>query len=173
MTASDSKKAIEAILFVAAKPVNVKEIALTLGAPVGQVAQHLDELSTDYTERGLVITKKGDHYQLASSPDQAKIVMRFMNEELRGDLSKAALEVLAIVFYKRPVTRMEIEEIRGVSSAEVLRQLMLRGLVAEVGRKEALGRPILYGTTLALLHHFGVEREDQIPDLNSLLSKAE
>lgn len=170
MTKEESKSAIESMLFVAAKPVHIKELALTLSAPVGQVAQHLDELVSEYKGRGLHITQKGDNYQMVSARDNAQIVSKFMNEELRGDLSKAALEVLAIIFYKKPVTRMDIEELRGVNSSEVLRQLMLRGLVSEVGRKEALGRPILYSTTMDLLHYFGVQKESDIPDLASLVA---
>lgn len=168
MNTQDHKTAIESMLFVASRPVHIRELALALAVPVGLVAQTIEKLTEEYAERGIKISQRGDHYQMISAASSATIVGRFLNEELSRDLSKPALEVLAIVFYKRSVTRAEVEEIRGVSSDSMLRQLAMRGLIAEVGRKETAGRPILYGTTMDLLHFFGVEREAQIPQLSEL-----
>lgn len=157
------KNQIESVLLVAEKPVSVKELSGVLGVMVSAVNQALSELINEYKTRGLKIIKKGEYYSMVTSPENADIVSRYLNEELRHDLSDAAIETLSVVTYKQPVTRMDIEEIRGANSDQIIRNLMLRGLIGEVGRKEAPGRPILYGTTMEFLQYFGFEGEHQIP----------
>jgi segregation and condensation protein B len=157
------KKIIESILLVAEKPVSIKELASCTEAMSSEVQKALAELIDEYKNRGIKIIKKGEYFSLVTDPENAEAVSKFLNEELRHDLSDAAIETLSIITYKQPVTRVEIEEIRGAQSDQILRNLLIRGLITEVGRKEAPGRPILYGTTMEFMQYFGFENEEQIP----------
>lgn len=168
---SKIKGQIESILLVAEKPVSSKELASILGVMIQEIHQSLSELIKDYQGRGLRIIKKGEYYSMVTAPENSEIVSRYLNEELRHDLSQAAIETLSIITYKQPVTRIEIEEIRGVNSDQIIRNLMIRGLIEEVGRKDSPGRPILYGTTMAFLQYFGLEGEHQIPKFEKLDKK--
>lgn len=162
------KSIIESILFVAEKPVSLKELANVSGAMISDVQNILVELETEYRERGLCVIRKGEFFSLVSNPTNALFVSRFLNEELRHDISPAALETLAIITYKQPITKNEIEEIRGVNSDQMVRNLMIRGLITEVGRKDTPGRPILYGTTVEFAEYFGFLKEDEIPKIEEL-----
>jgi segregation and condensation protein B len=162
------KKVIESILFIAEKPVSVKEMAKITGFMVTDIQQALKELIEEYNTKGICLAKKGEYFSFVSAPECAKYVSKYLNEELRHDLSQAALEALAIITYRQPITRMEIEEIRGLNSEQTLRNLMIRGLISEVGRKETIGRPILYGTTMEFVQYFGLLDEDNIPKLEEL-----
>lgn len=164
MSKKNIKSIIESILLVAEKPVSVKELSSCCGAMVSDVQKALAELMKEYESRGIKIIKKGNYYSLVTDPDNTTAVAKFLNEELRHDLSEAAIETLSIITYKQPVTRMDIEEVRGVSADHLIRNLMIRGLIQEVGRKEAPGRPILYGTTMEFLQYFGLSSEDEIPE---------
>lgn len=157
------KNVIESILLVAEKPVSARELSKVSGNMLSEVQKTLAELIEEYKNHGIKIIKKGEYYSLVTDPENAEVVARFLNEELRHDLSQPALEILSIITYKQPVTRIDIEEIRGVSSDQILRNLMIRGLITEVGRKEAPGRPILYGTTMEFLQYFGFQHEREIP----------
>ena len=154
---------LESLLLVADKPVSVKELSQVTTAMVSDVQKSLAELICEYQERGIKIIKKGEYYSLVTDPKNSTVVSKFLNEELRHDLSDASLETLSIITYKQPITRIEIEEIRGASSDQLIRNLMIRGLISEVGRKETPGRPILYGTTMEFLQYFGLNSEDEIP----------
>lgn len=175
MKEQKTKNLVESILLVAEKPVTAKELATTTGVVVAEIKKVLAELIEDYKDRGIKITKKDELYSMVTDPECAEVVSRFLNEELRHDLSDAAIETLSIVTYKQPITRVEIEDIRGVSSDQIVRNLMVRGLIAEIGRKETPGRPILYGTTMEFLQFFGLTDESQIPkfDLEKELEKIE
>jgi len=161
-------KAIESILFIADKPVSVKELANITGFMVTDIQSALRDLSLEYEKRGICFARKGEFISFFTAPDCASYVSKYLNEELRHDLSTASLETLAIITYKQPLTRLEIEEIRGVNSDQTLRNLMIRGLVAEVGRKETIGRPILYGTTMEFVQYFGLLEEKNIPKFDDL-----
>ena len=154
---------IESILLVAEKPVSIKEIATVTSTMVSDVQKSLVKLIASYNDKGFKVIKKGDYYSLVTAPENSEVVARFLNEELRHDLSDASLETLSIVTYKQPITRIEIEEIRGASSDQLVRNLMVRGLISEIGRKETPGRPILYGTTMEFLQYFGLSSEDELP----------
>jgi segregation and condensation protein B len=158
-----TKSIIESILLVAEKPVSARELSTVSGAMASEVQKSLAELMDEYKNRGMKIIKKGEYYSLVTDPANAEAVSKFLNEELRHDLSEAAIETLSIITYKQPVTRIEIEDVRGVATDQILRNLMIRGLISEVGRKEAPGRPILYGTTMEFLQYFGFQHEDEIP----------
>ena len=162
------KNIIESILLVAEKPVNIKELATVCNAHIAIIQKATQDLTKDYKDRGIKLIRKGDLYHIVSDPENAEYVAKYLNDDLRGDLSRAALETLAIITYKQPITRMEVEDVRGVNSDYVVRNLMIRGLIEEVGRKEALGRPILYGTTMEFLQFFGLENEDQLPSVDNI-----
>lgn len=161
----DLKSIIESILLVAEKPVSIKELADVSGKSHTDIQAACAELAKEYKNRGIRLIQKNEHFHLVSAPENSEYVSKFLNEELRHDLTKAALETLAIITYKQPITRMEIEEIRGANSEYLIRNLMIRGLITEVGRKETVGRPILYGTTIEFLQYLGLENEEQLPKI--------
>ena len=163
MADTNLKSTLESILLVAEKPVSARELSVSSGTMLSDVQKALSELIDEYKNRGIKVIKKGEYFSLVTAPENADAISRFLNEELRHDLSEAALETLSIITYKQPVTRMEIEDIRGVSSDQLLRNLMIRGLIGEVSRKEAPGRPILYGTTMEFIQYFGFTDEREIP----------
>ncbi|HSJ54409.1 MAG TPA: SMC-Scp complex subunit ScpB [Anaerolineae bacterium] len=159
------KAQIESLLFVAGEPVSCGRLAAALQADGGQVEQALAELEAEYQGRGFRLQRKGERAQLVTAPEAAEAVRVFLGLELSSKVSPAALETLAIVAYRQPVTRAEIESVRGVSSDSVLRTLVSRGLVEEQGRLEQAGRPIIYGTTFEFLQQFGLTSLEQLPPL--------
>lgn len=160
------KLVIESLLFVATEPVQVDRLAAILQTTTEQVEESLSDLAQDYRQRGVRLQRRGQRVQLVTAPEATDHVRRFLGLELSGRLSPAALETLAIVAYRQPVTRAEIESIRGVNSDSVLRTLINRGLIEEQGRLEQVGRPIVYGTTFEFLQQFGLSSMDELPPLN-------
>lgn len=156
---------VESLLFVADGPVSVSRLAEALEVTPGQVERALIDLVDAYAGRGLCLQRAGGRVQLISTPEAAPWVERFLGLEARARLSRAALETLAIIAYRQPVTRPEIEVVRGVSSDSVLRTLLSVGLIEDVGRAPTVGRPILYGTTFEFLQHFGLSSLDELPPL--------
>jgi segregation and condensation protein B len=154
---------MESLLFVANGPVPLEQIQKTLDIPAGEIDAALLALDRIYAGRGLRIQRKGADVQLTTSPESAPYVERFLGLQLSSKLSGAALEALAVVAYRQPVTRAQVEAVRGVNSDGVLNTLLARGLVSEVGRLEAAGRPILYGTTFEFLQYFGLKDLRQLP----------
>jgi segregation and condensation protein B len=157
---------LETLLFVADRPVGIDQLATVLETDSEHVESALNELSSHYEQRGLRLQRKRQRVQLVTAPEAAEYVRRFLGLEVSGKLSAAAMETLAIVAYRQPVTRAQIEGIRGVSSDSVLRTLVNRGLVEEQGRLDQVGRPIIYGTTFEFLQQFGLSSMDQLPPLN-------
>ena len=168
MTDQELDRSLEALLFVAERPVSLTDLATATGTMIPAIQQGVLRLSEYYQSRGLRLICKGDFVQLVTAPELAPVVQRFFRRELRAELTRAALETLAIVAYREPITRGEIEQLRGVSSENTLRTLLIRGLIREVGRADSLGRPILYGTTLEFLQHFGLEKSEDLPPLPTL-----
>ncbi len=156
---------VESLLFVAGEPVPVLQIAEALGVKSDDVEQALADLNTASTARGIRVQRKGDKVQLTTQPECAPYIERFLGLDLTTRLSKPALETLAIVAYQQPVTRAQIEHVRGVNCDAVLSTLLNRGLIEEVGRLETAGRPIQYGTTFAFLQHFGLRSLEDMPSL--------
>ena len=156
---------VEALLFVATEAVTVERLAEVIGVQTEEIEQALLILNDEYRERGLRIQRKGKRVQMVTAPEASEPVRKLLGLELTGRLSPAALETLAIVAYRQPVTRAQVEAIRGVSSDSVLRTLINRGLVEEVGRLDQAGRPIIYGTTFDFLQQFGMTSLDQLPPL--------
>lgn len=156
---------VESLLFVADEPVHVERLATVLGVDIEQVETALHDLAHLYDGRGIRIQRKGQQAQMVTAPESAEYVRRFLGLDLNGKLTPAALETLAIIAYRQPVTRAQIESIRGVNSDSVLRTLINRGLIEEQGRLEQAGRPIVYGTTFEFLQQFGLLSLDQLPPL--------
>lgn len=156
---------VESLLFVADEPVTAARLAAALGVEVSEVDGALAELGQRLQGRGVRLQQKGDRVQLATMPDAAAAIERFLGLEVSPRLSPAALETLAMVAYRQPITRTQLEAVRGVNCDGVLRTLLSRGLIEEQGRLEAVGRPILYGTTFEFLQYFGLAQLDQLPPL--------
>ncbi len=164
---------LEALLFVSDEPVPSVAIAQTLGIGRPDVDALCEELARSYEERGagIVLRNVAGGWRLTTHPEAAPVVERHVLASRHVRLTKAALETLAIVAYKQPVTRHQIASIRGVNSDGVLRALVERGLVAEVGREEGPGRPVLYGTTPTFLEQLGLSSLADLPPLAPLLGE--
>jgi segregation and condensation protein B len=158
-------EALECLLFVADGPSTASALAEALEVTEEEVIKALKGMSSRYEqESGLQLIQIAGGYQLCTKPVYADAVARFLQPQ-KQRLTKPALEALAIVAYRQPITTAAIEEIRGVDCAGVLKTLVERQLVREVGRKQAPGRPILYGTTYEFLHQFGLENLGELPPL--------
>jgi segregation and condensation protein B len=161
-----AKALLESLLFVADEPVQVQQLAAAMGLAAQEVQAELQELAREYgQDRGIRLQFRGQQVQMVTAPKASEVIQRFLGLELTSRLSAAALESLAIVAYQQPVTRAQIEAIRGVNSDSVLRTLVNRGLIEELGRLEQAGRPIIYGTTFAFLQQFGLASLEQLPPL--------
>lgn len=163
---------LEAYLFVASDPVTPADAGRLLGVSPAAVEEALEDIVNAYARRinsGLHVVRIAGGYQMATRPALAEGVARLLAAPGgKSRLSKPALETLAIVAYQQPVTQAEIEAVRGVSADGVLKTLGERGLVAETGRKEVPGRPILYGTTADFLHYFGLHSLEDLPPLDDI-----
>lgn len=161
------KGRIEAILFVAGEAVSLKDMAKALAVGEKELKSALEEIGSeyDYEQRGFMLKRFGDKVQLATRPLYAEDVLRLLQPVQQQSLSQAAMETLAVVAYKQPVTRAEVEQIRGVKCDYSLQSLTAKGLIAEAGRKDTIGRPILYATTDTFLSHFGLATLEDLPPL--------
>lgn len=160
---------LEALLFVAPAAVNLAQLAEALEITQAEAENGLQRLSQQYLNgRGLRVQRFQGRYQLTTAAELAPLVEKFLGLEATSRLSRAALETLAIVAYRQPITRPGIDAVRGVNSDGVLKSLLSKGLVQEVGRAEGPGRPILYGTTSDFLQHFGINSLDDLPPFELL-----
>ena len=161
------KGRIEAILFVAGEAVSLKDMAKALAVGEKELKSALEEIGSeyDYEQRGFMLKRFGDKVQLATRPLYAEDVLRLLQPVQQQSLSQAAMETQAVVAYKQPVTRAEVEQIRGVKCDYSLQSLTAKGLIAEAGRKDTIGRPILYATTDTFLSHFGLATLEDLPPL--------
>jgi segregation and condensation protein B len=168
---SESTRAIEAILMVAEEPVDPRLLAQLLELSVERVEELCAELaaSCEADERGFVVARVAGGYRFQSHPDLAPYVERFVLEGQSARLSAAALETLAVVAYKQPVSRVQVSAIRGVNADGVMRTLQLRGYVAEVGRDPGPGQAVLYGTTSQFLERLGLDSLDDLPPLEQFV----
>jgi segregation and condensation protein B len=157
---------IEALLFVSPELISIPQIANALNSSVREVEKSLDELERLLTNRGIRLQRVSRSVQLITAPEISADVQRFLDLEETSRLSRAALEVLAIVAYQEPVTRPQIDAVRGVNSDSVMRTLLRHGLVDEVGRTDGPGRPFIYATTSDFLNHFGLTSIEELPPLN-------
>ncbi|MEA2575156.1 MAG: segregation and condensation protein [Chloroflexia bacterium] len=162
--------ALEALLFTAPEPVPVSDLRRALQVRQPTLERVVEFLGKSLSEgkRGLRLQRHNDMLRLVTAPETALYIEKLKGAQATQRLSDAALETLALIAYTQPTTRPQIEAIRGVDCSGVVNTLMQRGLVVEVGRLDTVGHPILYGTTLAFLQHFGLERPDQLPSVIGL-----
>jgi segregation and condensation protein B len=158
---------LESILFVAGKPIKAVDLARAIGAEPDEVREALRHLTAQNHERGINLIEKEDRYQLITNPENAKTVADFLNAEIREKLTDASLETLGIILYKQPVSRAEIEAIRGVNSQYILRQLLIRGLIEKTPHPEDQRR-LVYKTTLEFMQHLGIRDMKELPDFEEL-----
>jgi segregation and condensation protein B len=156
---------LEALLFVAEKPLSRREIAVLAGVDRETVDARLGDLEVSLAGRGIRLVATGDRVELTTAPDAGALIARYVGADA-VKLSPAALETVAIVAYRQPVTKAAIERIRGVDSDYTVRALLHRRLVVELGRAETPGRPILYGTGFEFLERFGMTTLDELPPLD-------
>lgn len=155
---------IESLLFVAVIPVSVNQLSDALGETARTIEAALNELDDHYKKTsGLRLQWKGNKIQLVSSPELAQVIEDFLGIETTTTLSQASLETMAIIAYKQPISRPMIEDVRGVNSDGVVRNLLSKGLIEEVGRSDGAGRAILYGTSTDFLNHFGLTSISELP----------
>ncbi|MFQ5885759.1 MAG: SMC-Scp complex subunit ScpB [Anaerolineae bacterium] len=168
MELEEAKEAIEALLFLAGEPVPLGQLMRALEVERELVEEALRSLAQEYKGRGLRIQREGDEAQMVTAPDCAGYVERFLGLQFSGKLSTPAVETLAIVAYRQPITRAQVEDIRGVNCEGVLRNLVARGLVEELGRLDRAGRPIIYGTTFEFLQYFGLSDLTELPQVEEV-----
>ena len=161
-----TEAALEALLFVAERPLSRREIAALFWADRDAVDARLGDLEVGHRERGIRLVLSGDRVELVTAPEAGAAIARYVGTDAIR-LSPAALETLAIVVYRQPVTKSGVERIRGVDSEYSLRGLVHRRLVVELGRADAPGRPILYGTGFDFLERFGLTSLDELPVLDA------
>ncbi len=169
---------LESLLFVAGEPAPIERLAAALEHTEEDVELALALLAERLHDRGIRLQRHLDQVQLVTMPEAADAVEAYLGLDLTTKLSRAALETLAIIAYRQPITRPQIEAIRGVSSDGVIRTLLHRGLVQEVGRLDTAGRPVLFGTTPDFLNYFGISSLDELPpledeDLDALTERIE
>src|SRR5215204_1593947 len=156
---------LEALLFVAAEPVATAQLAAALDVSVSVIERGLNELDAALSSRGLRLQRHAGRVQLTTAPQLAELIERFLGLEATSHLSRAALETLAIIAYQQPVTRPQIDSIRGVNSDSMMKSLLSKNLILESGRADGPGRPILYSTTPEFLQHFGLSSILEMPSL--------
>jgi segregation and condensation protein B len=173
-TQIDLAAALEALLFVAGGPVTVQQLAAALERKPEEVQSGLKDLGLGYSQQGgLSLQWFGGKVQMTTAPQLALQVEKFLGLEATARLSRAALETLAIVAYRQPITRPAIDAIRGVSSDGVLKSLLSKGLLQEAGRTDGPGRPILFETTSDFLQHFGLTSLNELPPFEAEVQPGE
>lgn len=164
----NKKAVLEGLLFVSGDDGLTKEkMASILEIDISEVDNILSELLTDYSsdDRGITINKFGDIYKLVTKREHAYYYKKIVDGEVNESLSNSALETLSIIAYNGPITRVMVDEIRGVSSAHIIRKLVFKNLVKDVGRSDLPGKPILYGVTEQFLDYFGLKSIDDLPKI--------
>ena len=166
---------IETLLFVAGEPIVPDHLVSLFDGELDRktIKQILDQMTIKYRDRTIQLTEVANGYKLCTRPQYGEWIKKFLHEERRRTLSQAALESLAIVAYRQPITRPEIEEIRGVDASGVLRNLLEKNLIKITGRKDVVGRPIVYGTTKKFLEHFGLKSLSDLPPLEEFTRNLE
>lgn len=161
---------IESLLFVHGDPLSIKDISEILEEDEIYIEEVMGRLERLYEngDRGIKLFRVEDKYQLGTKPENEYYIVKLLKTNQRQSLSQAAIETLSIISYKQPVTRVEIEEIRGVRSDKAIQTLLDKELIKESGRLEVVGRPIVYGTTDNFLKQFGIERLEELPALDDV-----
>ncbi|EPY2304010.1 segregation and condensation protein B [Clostridium sporogenes] len=167
------KSIIESLLFMSGEPINIKDLATILNCKQDKVSLLLNEMKNNYSskDRGIKILIYNKTVQLVTKPENSIYVEKLLKTNVRQSLSHAALETLSIIAYKQPITRVAIDEIRGVKSDRAIYTLLEKNIIKECGRLEVPGKPILYGTTEEFLKFFGLDSIEAIPNLEDLLKE--
>lgn len=162
------KSVIESLLFVSGDPLSIKDITNALESNIKVVKEVLDEMVLEYDneKRGIKLISINGEYQLVTKAENGDYIQKLLKKNKRQSLSQASLESLAIIAYKQPITRVDIDEIRGVKSESAMQRLIEKDLIKEVGRLEVPGRPILFGTTEEFLRQFGLRELNELPSLD-------
>jgi len=166
------KSIIESLLFINEKPITINELVEAIGVDKKTIETNIEELIEEFKNRnsGICILKVAGGYQMCSNPENEQWVKKLYQEKNKQKLSSASLETLAIIAYKQPITRLEIEAIRGVNVEGILKHLLELGLIKTEGRKEVIGRPFLYITTRKFLEYFGLNSLKELPKLEEFAS---
>ncbi len=162
---------IESLLFVSDGPLEIGKIQQILEADPAEIDEAIDILAESYRDRGICLQRTDGALQLATAREAGPYIDKLLGVQQSAKLSSSALETLAIVAYRQPITRSAIEAIRGVNCDRAVSTLQARGLIREVGRMESIGRPILFGTTFEFLQYFGLENLGQLPPLENTLKQ--
>lgn len=167
---SDLKSKIESLLFISNQPLTIKRLASLTKADAKEVEVAIQELMADYNqgEKGIKLQKIDDKIQMVTAPESAKLVKDFIKEETTGELTRPALETLTIIAYRGPVTSAEIEQIRGVNCAIILRNLLIRGLIES--KQDAKKMQTTYNITFDFLKFLGLNKQSELPDYEKLNS---
>lgn len=168
MALDNTRSVVEAMLFISDKPVTIEQIRDVVGnLDAGQVRQIISELNAEYEQlnRGIRITEVAGGFRMITPPQLAPFLRKMYKQRRAERLSKPALETLAIIAYKQPLTRLEIETLRNVNVDGVMSSLVEKGLIRITGRKNAPGRPFVYGTTRQFLEYFGLKSLDELPKM--------
>jgi len=166
----ETKSVLEALLFLSGEPLTLSAMREVIELSETEIKRLMDELILEYREKrgGLNIVEVAYGYQMVTNPEYAEWVKKFKNTHLATKLSLPALETLAIIAYKQPIIRAEIEQLRGVNSDSAIRTLLEKRLIKVMGRKEAPGKPFLFGTTREFLEYFGLKDLTELPTLKDL-----
>ena len=161
---------IESLLFVSNKPLTLKQLIKLTDSGEQSVKQALEQIASDRTDRGIVLLDAPDGYQLATNSTNTEVVKNFLNADLREALTEATIEVLAIIGYRQPISKAEIESIRGVNSQYSLRALLMRGLIEKIPNPGD-GRGSMYQVTTEFLQHMGITSVNELPEFQELVAK--
>lgn len=170
MEESEKRSLFEALLFVSSEPLLFHNVKRIIDISEDEFRKIMSELMTEYNNRegGILITEVAKGYQMVTNPKHASLIRMFLGVQASNKLSMAALETLAIIAYKQPITKAEIERVRGVNSDGVLKTLLDKRLIKVIGKKEAPGRPLFYGTTQEFLQYFGLRDLTELPTIKDL-----
>lgn len=170
MSEINKKAALEAILFAMGESVELKKLAETIEEDVQETRKLLEEIQKDYKsgKHGIELLELEDSYQFVTKPDYYDVLLKIAKTPKKMNLTDTVIETLSIIAYKQPITRLEIENIRGVSCDHAVNKLLEYELIEELGRKDAPGRPLLFGTTEQFLRSFGVKSLKDLPEMNTL-----
>lgn len=159
---------LESLLYVASEPATLNALAAALDATLSEVEAALEELSAQYQVRGIRLQRLGNRVRLATAPEMAERIQKFLGLEEVNRLSQAALETLAIIAYNQPITKPQLEMIRGVNCDGVINTLLARNLVQELGRADTVGHPMRYGVSFDFLSYFGMRGVHELPPVEKL-----
>lgn len=168
---NDLKNAIESMMFVSKRPLSIDDFVELCGFERSLVQEAIENIQKEYETKTLQIIKVANGYLMATRPQYSTYIEKLLKSPVTVTLSQQSMETLAIIAYKQPITKAEIDQIRGVMSDGAIKTLLEKNLIKEVGRAETVGRPILYGTTAEFLKHFGLHDLNELPPLEESIEK--